>query len=503
MATFQCDTSALLWDATAVSNAFLCEFMPAAPDGYVKVYLYGLMYAHGGMLEEEGVLDDLAKALEMQRADVEQALRYWERCRLLSRVQDQPPVYRFASVQQALLMKQSAPQDRPYEEFARALCDLFGSRRQLHGSETVLAYEWVEQQKLPPEVVVMLIRHMISTRGIKFPFKDAQKVVNELCDQNARTPEAAEAVFSRSEAAWKGAKKILGRFNVHRAPTMDEIDLYVKWTQEWGYAPKAIEVACSETTAGTNPSFRYLDGILSGIRDRSGGKAVTAAQVEKQLCGEEDESARVRAMLAAFGSRVSVVDEGMRSLYQAMRALAADDVILLAAREVGQKRGEQHTIENVLLMLEAWNDRGLTTSAEVTAYLKNVRDTDKRLRALFALAGQDASCTQPNRELLRKWRKEWKLSDPLVELAATYARNTREPMLYMDKLLSSWRDKDITTLAEAEEEHRRFTEAAAGERSKTVAPVKKVIEQQYSQRDYDPEEYSGMSQADIEEAKKL
>ena len=74
MPTFQCDTSALLWDATAVSNAFLCEFMPAAPDGYVKVYLYGLMYAHGGMLEEEGVLDDLAKALEMQRAGDHRAL---------------------------------------------------------------------------------------------------------------------------------------------------------------------------------------------------------------------------------------------------------------------------------------------------------------------------------------------------------------------------------------------------------------------------------------------
>ena len=73
----------------------------------------------------------------------------------------------------------------------------------------------------------------------------------------------------------------------------------------------------------------------------------------------------------------------------------------------------------------------------------------------------------------------------------------------MDKLLSGWRDKDITTIAEAEEEHRRFAEAAAGERAKTPAPVKKVIEQQYSQRDYDPDEYGGMSQADIEEAKKL
>ena len=97
---------------------------------------------------ESAVAELCVKANLSLPPDVEQALRYWERCRLLSRVQDQPPVYRCASVQQALLMKQSAPQDRPYEEFARALCDLFGSRRQLHGSETVLAYEWVEQQKL-------------------------------------------------------------------------------------------------------------------------------------------------------------------------------------------------------------------------------------------------------------------------------------------------------------------------------------------------------------------
>ena len=49
MSTFINDPSAMLWDATAVSNAFLCEFMPIAPEGYVKVYLYALMYAHGGV----------------------------------------------------------------------------------------------------------------------------------------------------------------------------------------------------------------------------------------------------------------------------------------------------------------------------------------------------------------------------------------------------------------------------------------------------------------------
>ena len=34
--------SAML-DITPVENIFICEYMPNAPDGYVKIYLYGLM----------------------------------------------------------------------------------------------------------------------------------------------------------------------------------------------------------------------------------------------------------------------------------------------------------------------------------------------------------------------------------------------------------------------------------------------------------------------------
>lgn len=500
MSTFINDPSAMLWDATAVSNAFLCEFMPIAPEGYVKVYLYALMYAHGGAREDEAMLNDIALALEMTTDQVEQALRYWERCRLVSRIQDNPPVYRFACVQQVMLMNQVMPQDRQYEDFARALSDVFGTGRQLHGGETVMAYEWVEQQKLPVDVVIMLMRHMISTRGLHFSFKEAQKVVNELCDRGVTTMEAAEAVFSHSEGAWKGARKVLTRLSIRRDPTLDEIDLFTKWTTDWKFAPKAIEVACAETTKARDPSFNYLDKVLSGIRERSGGKALSAAAVEKFLQSERDINDRVRTMLAAFGSKVSVVDEPTRQLYRSMEALAGEDVILMAAREVGKQRGESRSIENVILMLESWKERGLNTAADVTAYLKIVGSENKRLRALFALIGKEAACTQPNRELLRKWRTEWKLSDPLLDLAATYARGTDKPLLYMDKLLTGWRDKGISTVAEAEEEHRRFADSA----SKPAAKGKKtVIEQQYSQREYDPDEVNGPSAEDIEEAKKL
>lgn len=499
MPTFANDPTAVLWDATAVSNAFICEYMPSAPEGHVKVYLYGLMYAHGGFGEDDAMLDDVAKALNMDRTEVEQALRYWERCRLLSRVQDAPPVYRYSSVQQAMFMKQNAPKDESYERFAMALYDMFGEKRKLHGGETVLAYEWVEQMKLPPDVVFMLIRHMISTRGIQFSFKEAQKVATDLSEQQAITAEAAEVIFSRSEAAWKGTRKLLNHLGKRRNPTVDEIDLYLKWTNDWGFAPKAIETACAEMTKG-DPSFGYLDKILQGISQRSGGKATTAAQVKKHLTGEQDESARIREVLAALGMTAGTVDAGKRAVYQGMRAVQSDEVILLAAHQAGKKRNAR--LDDVVALTESWSERGLKDAATVSAYLEAVQRTDKRLRALFTLAGQEPGCTQSNRELLRKWQEEWKLSDPLLDLAATYSRNVDRPMPYMDKLLKGWHEKNIDSVTEAAEEHERFTtEHHSGKPG--GSGVKQVIEQQYNQRDYDPAEVDGLSAEDIEEAKKL
>ncbi|NCB05902.1 MAG: hypothetical protein EOM69_10345, partial [Clostridia bacterium] len=123
------------------------------------------------------------------------------------------------------------PTDEGYMEFGQALYAIFGDKRRLHGSETSLAYEWVEQLGLPKEVVLMMVQHLVSTRGIQFGFKEAQKLAVELKEQSVTTIDAAEQLFSRSEAAWKGTRKVLRRMGKYRAPSMDETDLFLKWTK--------------------------------------------------------------------------------------------------------------------------------------------------------------------------------------------------------------------------------------------------------------------------------
>lgn len=494
MPTFESARPSLLWDATAVPNAFFCEYMPAAPEGYVKIYLYALMWAHSGVPEDLDAVQELARALHTDEAEVERALRYWERCRLVERVQDRPARYRFVSAQQVLIQRQQMPRDEAYEAFAQAVYSAFGDRRKLHGGETVLAYEWVEQYQLPAEVVLMLIQHMISTRGVHFSFKDAQKVAMELCEQKVATIEAAETIFSRSEAAMRGARKILNHLGIRRSPSMDEIDLYLKWTGTWGFEPKAILEACKETTKGA-PTFGYLDKVLEGLYSRSGGTATSESHVQRALQKEKEETALVRELLQTLGISMAAVDEGMRAQYRAMAEEGGHAFVMLAAREVARS-AKANSLENVMALLQAWRQRGLRTAEQAQAHLAEVKRQNELLLRLKETAGAPIARSDANRQSLARWQTAWGFPEPMLLLAAEFARGKKEPVAYMDSLLSSWHENGIAGVDAARIEHeRRLAQSkAAGE-----SPGKRVMEQRYAQRAYDPALYDDIPEDQLEE----
>ena len=78
----QCSFSrwAAMLQATPVQNMFLVEYMPKAPDAYVKVYLYGLMQCCTPALAQ----DSLEEALDMDAQAVAEAFVYWQAQGLVS-----------------------------------------------------------------------------------------------------------------------------------------------------------------------------------------------------------------------------------------------------------------------------------------------------------------------------------------------------------------------------------------------------------------------------------
>lgn len=458
---FEQDAQFRVFGVTPVENLFLVDYMPSASGDYVKVYLSGLFHSAQG--DQDFGVPEMAAELGLKETDVEAALRYWERRRLVARISDKPPAYRFFHLGQHMLTGQDTfSGDAQYIAFYEAVNALFGARRKLKNQEITLAYEWVQDLGLPQEVVLMMLNHLADTRGIAFSFKAAQALAVAMREANIRSTEDAENYLNHSKRIHDGTRAVLRRFGLRRQPSEDELNLYRVWTEDWGFADDAILASCSETVKAQNPSFGYLNGILDSLRRRQG--ALSGAQVARHLEAQSESRRQAQEVLRVLGAAVNA--SAVQPAYDALAARFPHALIVLAAREVASREGMFQDVEP---LLEAWKAQGIQDEPQACEHLTHLHQHDALLARILDAAGQKGQPGTRDREQVAEWLRQGH-SEEMLLAAAAQARSARAKLPYMGSVLDRWRAQGITTPDAAR--------AAAPARGKAVGA------QQYAQRQY-------------------
>ena len=466
---FGFDKKYAMFDITPVENQFILEYLPAAKGDYVKVYLYGLMRCYHP--EEDMNLDRMCHELNMPEDTVRAAFGYWERRRLVIRISDNPPIWQYVNIKQISAAGDPDP-DPEYSAFSNDLYDAFDKVRRLHGSELNTCFEWHEELKLPTEVIIMLLNHMISVKGRNFRFSDADKVAVQMATENVRTVEEAEAFFTRDEEAYTGIRKILKMLGKKYFPSEAQVALYRKWNKEWGFSHEAIEAA-AELTAKGDPSTGYLDGILGSLRKDG---AMTPEQIRRSTLKTD----AFREVLKEL--KKGEVNSQNLQLYDKMLELYPQEVILIAARECGNNGKDA---EDTLKLLYAWKEKDLESKQDVEKYVQAFHDQTTLIRQLKRIWGTDEGrIGKTDRSLVLKWENDMGISREAILAAAQYAAEAKQPMAYLDKILSDYQEKGINTPEQIRLEHEKYKSINKGKNGKVLPG------QNFPQRSYDnvPEE---------------
>ena len=149
---------------------------------------------------------------------------------------------------------------------------------------------------------------------------------------------------------------MLRRFSLRRQPSEDELNLYRVWTETWGFTDEAILAACAETVKAQNPSFGYLNGILSSLRKRT--TAASGKQVAQHLETHSQRQRNAQEVLRTLGARVNA--SAVQAAYDALAERFPHALILLAAGEVAAQEGMFQDIEP---LLESWQAQGIADEA--------------------------------------------------------------------------------------------------------------------------------------------
>ena len=460
-----------MFDVTPVENLFIEEYMLRAPGDFVKVYIYGLRLCYHPV--PDASVATIASALGMEEKTVTDAFAYWERQHLLRRTSDNPPAYSYNNLKAMMVSGSRADDEIPQtnRSFNAALQDLFGTRL-LKAQEYERVNGWIEDMHFKPEVVLMLVKHCIATsgKGTAVTFASMEKEAARWAKNGATTLTAAEEYQRTLTVNYEGAQKVLRRFGLRRAPSVDEERLYAKWTEDWGFSLDAILYACAETTKISQPNFAYLDKVLENMHKKQASTSADIARVQKT---RTDAMAPVREVLEALGQK-SAPTEDLAVLYAGwLRMGFSHESILIAAHCVARSRS-QKTMNSVSELLQSWARRSLYTPEAIHAFLRRRNEGSAQLSRIFETAGVERGIADSDRQMLDAWLDRGYSMD-LILAAAESAKNAGDAMSYINRVLDAWAEQGIRTPQAARAERaRRAQERTASPAQPSTQPAASV-----------------------------
>ena len=331
---------------TKVENLFISEYLPDAPGDYVKVFLFGLMYAQYEITPNRS---ELAKLLNLSVDEIAEAWIYWESRGLvrvlygkdsndeevnhivfLSKIEElygkmsETPAPAVAEPAEAELPLYVSIDDMDYDEVInsklidRRLRELY-EKYQVTTGRTVSRQEVskiedaVKVYGIEPEIFDFAIDYCadLEKYSIDYIFKVALRWTEEGC----RTVEEAKKLLdkhSRRNDCYRQVFKALG-FN--RLPAPIDREIMDRWFDGLNCSLAEVLDACSAAAGIREPNLKYVNKVIENRRLEKGGVNTRLQKDYSQNSSEkssEEGSPVSRKVLADYYEFIRNEDEKER-----------------------------------------------------------------------------------------------------------------------------------------------------------------------------------------------
>ncbi len=284
----------MIFSTTEISDVFFTEYLSQANGDYIKVYLYILFLSKYG---KDVKVNDLSKKLALSFKTIQDALKYWEDAEVLIKKNTGYIVNNLQEIELHKLYKPKLSSIADLEKNsknqyrAKAIEDINNSFFQ--GVMSPSWYNdidlWFKKYGFDEQVMIALFRYCFERSALHRNY--IQTVADAWYKNNIKTWEDVDLYYQKQEKLNVIKKSIAKKLGLNRTLTQYEEAYIEKWIVDFGYSLDIIEVALKKTTSKTNPSFDYVDKILSDWHDRN---LKTVADIKKFLDDMKQKKADIK-----------------------------------------------------------------------------------------------------------------------------------------------------------------------------------------------------------------
>jgi len=220
----------------------------------------------------------------------------------------------------------------------------------------------------------------------------------------------------------------------------------------------------------------------------------TPAEMAVYMQKNESVQKMVQSAQRKLGKLLSHNDMSLLFSFHDWLGLPMDVIELLLSYCVENGHTGMRYIEKVAL---GWAEEGIHTVDQAVEYIE-LRKTG--FRTILKAFGQNRLPVATEEAYMKKWLLEYQLPMDVITLACerTVLQAGKASFAYADKILTSWRDVGVKTIADVEEQDKAFaakkTQNTPTEKPAQTAPKKQNRFINYTQREWDFAELERLEQ---------
>ena len=442
-----------------IDNAFVTDFMPFAPENYVKVYLYGLKLAcFGGVGDIEA---EIAGKLNLEPGLVSEAFSYWANEGLVNILSTSPVAVEYLAVNKGTLALRKFSKTK-YKDFNDQLHAMLPSRNILP-NEYNEYYSIMEAMHIEPETMLAIIAYCTRLKGQDVGYPYILAVARNLARQGCLTYDRVNEQLSEFDLYDKDVAAVLHSLGSKKAPAIEDKRMFAKWTKTLGFPTETVvQVAKSVKRGGMD----RLDALLVKYYENH---LFSMAEIDEFNRNRD----RLYSLTKEINKRIGVYYEQLDFIIETYvtRWLGygfTDETLLTIAEYCF--RCNIRTLEGYNATVEKFYKQGLITADDIGEFLGEAVRRDADIREALEKAGVTRPVTSRDRDSYRTWTYSWKMDRDVVLYAASLAAGNASPVSYMNAILGGWHNAGVTSLEGA----KKFGATRASAARETAATVTKT-----------------------------
>jgi DNA replication protein DnaD len=442
MAFCKFSTEYVISTQTAVDNLFINEFLPYAPENCVRVYIYGL-YKCSNPNTFDNTIESFASVLNLSTQDIEDIFLYWQEQGLVQILSTMPIEIRYMPLKNIISNVKKFNLDK-YSEF-NAQAQKIIEGRMISKTEYAEYYTLLETYHIQPEALIMTMKYCTVLKGKNVGWPYILTVAKNWATEGITTTTAVEERIKLMDQNTSGIGKILKICGSKRLATIDEREKYLKWIEKWDFPLESIEYIAKQIAQKGRANFDKINFKLNKYFELN---KISISEIEEYEAQKSKMFALAKKLTKIIGVYYEDYENVVETYISKWLDLGHNEKSLLTLASYCFKNSIRtlESVDNIILKLYKL---GIVSTQAIDEYILGLVREDRQIKEIFGNLGLSRNIIASDREFFKTWKYSWLMSEQLLNLATQKSAGKAHPMQYMNKLLSTWHSKNITTVEQA------------------------------------------------------